>query len=84
MMTIHADVLFEDDTAHLLLLPEELVQKPSEMMGAKRVVCKGVIRKMVTGSKTTLLGLRGVRQSGRNGSLFLGRSRQQGFPHATL
>jgi hypothetical protein len=43
-MITHVATLFETDTAHLLWLTEELVQKPSEMMGAKGVRIKGLVR----------------------------------------
>jgi hypothetical protein len=41
VITHAATTLFETDTAHLLWLAEELVQKPSEMMGAKGMMSKG-------------------------------------------
>jgi hypothetical protein len=53
IVTTHADVLLEDDTAYLLLLPEELVQNPRKMMGAKRLTYKRVIRHTVAGSETS-------------------------------
>src|SRR5205807_1313801 len=43
-MIIHAAALFEADTARLLWLAEEYVQKPSKMMGVKGVRIKGLVR----------------------------------------